>query len=66
VSHDYNREKSWSSPWLGFSFDQWWHTNLQYVNDTTLHVKFTDESSITRMKFMVYCYEDMAGLKINF
>jgi hypothetical protein len=40
-------------------------THIQYENDTILMVK-GDDDSIVNMKFILYCFEWMSGLKINY
>ena len=40
-------------------------THLQYADDTVVMVACDDES-ITNMKFLLYCFEWMSGLKINY
>ena len=40
-------------------------TLLQYADDTILLLD-TDERSIATMKFLLFCYEAMSGLKINY
>lgn len=40
-------------------------THLQYADDTILFMTNTEENIIT-VKFLLYCYEAMSGLKINF
>lgn len=40
-------------------------TDLQYADDTVVIVGCDDES-ITNMKFILYCFEWMSGLKINY
>ena len=40
-------------------------THLQYVDDTVIMVH-PDEKSISAMKFILYCFEWMSGLKINY
>lgn len=39
-------------------------THLQYVDDTILFMEY-DDMSIINMKFTLYCFEWMTGLKIN-
>jgi hypothetical protein len=38
-------------------------THIQYVDDTILMVE-GDDWSITHMKFILYCFEWLSGLKI--
>lgn len=40
-------------------------THLQYADDTILFMTNSDENIIT-VKFLLYCYEAMSGLKINY
>jgi hypothetical protein len=40
-------------------------THLQYADDTILLCE-NDTQSITNMKFLLYCFEWMSGLKINY
>jgi hypothetical protein len=40
-------------------------THLQYADDTILFSDL-DEQSIINVKFLVYCFECMSGLRINF
>jgi hypothetical protein len=40
-------------------------THIQYVGDTILMIKGDDES-ITQMKFILYCFEWLSSLKINY
>jgi hypothetical protein len=40
-------------------------THLQYTDDTVLFLNL-DDKSIATMKFLLYCYETMSGLKINY
>jgi hypothetical protein len=40
-------------------------THIQYANDTILMVE-GDDDSIENMKFILYCFEWMSGLKINY
>jgi hypothetical protein len=40
-------------------------THIQYADDTILMVEGHDES-IVNMKFILYCFEWMSGLKINY
>jgi hypothetical protein len=39
-------------------------THLQYADDTIIFLNF-DDQSIYSTKFLLYCFEDMSGLKIN-
>jgi hypothetical protein len=39
--------------------------HLQYIDDTILMVA-GDDSSIVNMKLILYCFEWLSGLKINF
>lgn len=40
-------------------------THLQYADDTILFMTNTEENIVT-VKFLLYCYEAMSGLKINY
>jgi hypothetical protein len=40
-------------------------THLQYADDTIIFLDL-DEQSIIYTKFLLYCFEDMSGLKINY
>jgi hypothetical protein len=40
-------------------------THVQYANDTILMVE-GDDNSIIHMKFILYCFEWLSGLKINY
>jgi hypothetical protein len=40
-------------------------TQLQYANDTVICLE-TDDESISNIKFLLYCFENMSGLKINY
>lgn len=40
-------------------------THLQYADDTILFMDYNDQT-ITNMKFPLYCFEWMTGLKINY
>jgi hypothetical protein len=40
-------------------------THLQYADDTVLLIKH-DEESVLTVKFILYCFEPMSGLKINY
>jgi hypothetical protein len=40
-------------------------THVQYAEDTVLFLDLSNDS-ITNMKFLLYCYEAISGLKINF
>ena len=40
-------------------------THLQYADDIMLMMS-CDNESITNMKFLLYCFEWMSGLKINY
>jgi hypothetical protein len=38
---------------------------LQYVDDTVIFLEANDEH-VANLKFILYCFENMSGLKINF
>jgi hypothetical protein len=40
-------------------------THLQYADDTIIFLNY-DDQSIYNTKFLLYCFEDMSGLKINY
>ena len=40
-------------------------THLQYANDTLILIR-NDDLTIANLKFLLLCFEDMPGLKINF
>jgi hypothetical protein len=40
-------------------------THLQYANDTIIFLNM-DDQSIIHTKFLLYCFENMSGLKINY
>jgi hypothetical protein len=40
-------------------------THLQYADDTVVFIPF-DENQILATKFILYCFEDTAGMKINY
>ena len=40
-------------------------SHLQYENDTLVFIK-KSEREITNLKFLLMCFEEMSGLKINF
>jgi hypothetical protein len=40
-------------------------THLQYVDDIVTFLEASDEC-VANLKFILYCFEDMSGLKINF
>jgi hypothetical protein len=40
-------------------------THLQYVDDTLILIQGSDEE-IANLKFLLMCFEDMSGLKINY
>ena len=40
-------------------------THLQYADDTIIFVN-NDRESIKNLKFLLYCFEWMSGLKINY
>lgn len=40
-------------------------THLQYVDDTVLFM-IKDDANIVTIKFLLYCLEEMSGLKINY
>lgn len=40
-------------------------THLQYADDTVLFVA-NDDKQIVATKFILYCFEEMAGLKVNY
>jgi hypothetical protein len=40
-------------------------THLQYADDTMIFIE-ADRQSIANVKFLLYCFENMSGLKINY
>jgi hypothetical protein len=40
-------------------------THLQYADDTVIFFDIEDEY-VANLKFILYCFEEMLGLKINF
>lgn len=40
-------------------------THLQYADDTVLFMT-NDNANIVTIKFLLYCFEEMSGLKINY
>jgi hypothetical protein len=40
-------------------------THLQYADDTLILIQGSDED-IANLKFLLMCFEDMSGLKINY
>jgi hypothetical protein len=40
-------------------------THLQYADDTIIFLSL-EEQTILNTKFLLYCFEDMSGLKINY
>lgn len=40
-------------------------THLQYADDTVILMD-CDDSTITNMKFLLYCFEWLSGLKVNY
>ena len=40
-------------------------THLQYADDTIILIQY-DELGIANLKFLLMCFEDMSGLKINY
>jgi hypothetical protein len=40
-------------------------THLQYADDTVIFLE-ADRQSIANVKFLLYCFENMSGLKINY
>jgi hypothetical protein len=40
-------------------------THLQYTDDTVIFMEM-DEQTILNVKFLLYCFENMSGLKINY
>jgi hypothetical protein len=42
-----------------------WITHLQYTDDTLILIQRSDED-IANLKFILMCFEDMPGLKINY
>jgi hypothetical protein len=42
-----------------------WITHIQYADDTILMIE-GDDKLVTNMKFILYCFEWILGLKINY
>jgi hypothetical protein len=40
-------------------------THLQYADDTTIFMEM-EEQTVVNVKFLLYCFENMSGLKINY
>jgi hypothetical protein len=40
-------------------------THLQYTDDTIIFLNL-DDQSIINTKFLLYCFEEMSGLRINY
>lgn len=40
-------------------------SHLQYADDTVLFLRY-DDQSVRNVKFLLYCFEEMSGLKINY
>jgi exonuclease III len=40
-------------------------THLQYADDTVLFIR-NSKHSITNLKFLLFCYEEVSGMKINY
>jgi hypothetical protein len=40
-------------------------THLQYADDTIIFLEF-DEQTFLNTKFLLYCFENMSGLRINY
>jgi hypothetical protein len=40
-------------------------SHLQYVDDTLILIQY-NEAHISNLKFLLMCFEDMSGLKINY
>jgi hypothetical protein len=40
-------------------------THLQYADDTIIMIQ-DDEQQLANLKFILMCFEDMSGLKINY
>jgi hypothetical protein len=52
--------KAWYHNWWGGGV-----THLQFADDRVIRLE-TDEDSIENTKFLLYCFENMSGLKINY
>jgi hypothetical protein len=42
-----------------------WLTHLQYADDTILFLQYSD-LDIANLKFLLFCYEELSGMKINY
>jgi hypothetical protein len=40
-------------------------THLQYPDDTIIFLEL-DDTTTTNLKFLLYCFENMSGLRINY
>lgn len=40
-------------------------THLQYANDTVLFLQYSEEDMVN-IKFLLFCYEELSGMKINY
>jgi hypothetical protein len=40
-------------------------THLQYADDTVLFIQHTEDDMIN-LKFLLFCYEELSGMKINY
>jgi hypothetical protein len=40
-------------------------THLQYADDTILFLQYSD-LDIANLKFLLFCYEELSGMKINY
>lgn len=40
-------------------------THLQYADDTVIFLEL-DDTTVTNAKFLLYCFENMSGLRINY
>jgi hypothetical protein len=40
-------------------------THLQYADDTVLFIQYS-ESDMVNLKFLLFCYEELLGMKINY
>jgi hypothetical protein len=63
---NYNQSSTkWFVYWVDFTHYSSWGSYLQYADDTIVCLKH-DMTGAINLKFLLYMYEMLAGLKINF